>query len=308
MKAHHLFCLVGLLTYAALSGAPARAGGPSPASAAPPLPPIDKAACLDAVSKGQRARDTHKLVEAREKFRVCGRAECPGVVQTDCAGWLAEVERALPTVVLSAKDGGGHDVVDVKVSVDGQPFASSLDGQALGVDPGMRTFRFERAEGKPATVQVLVKEGEKAQVVSVNLSGGEPPLPSLNGEVTANVPPPPGTSRPGTVARLLALLMGGGGVAALGVGAGLAIDAKVRDAAAAGEPGMARATDSASAVNQGTTATIIGGVGGALAVAGLVLWIAAPSGRSDSGSASPEPGRGLAMGTDGRAVFVWGSF
>ena len=55
----------------------------------------DKETCLDAVSKGQRFRDTHKLVQAREQFRVCAAATCPAVVQTDCAQWLDSVDKAL---------------------------------------------------------------------------------------------------------------------------------------------------------------------------------------------------------------------
>src|ERR1700733_10293046 len=84
----------------------------------------EKAACLDAASKGQRFRDTHKLVEAREQLRVCAAAQCPAVVQSDCANWLADVEKALPSVVLSAKSGTGVDLVDVTVSVDGQALGS----------------------------------------------------------------------------------------------------------------------------------------------------------------------------------------
>jgi hypothetical protein len=49
------------------------------------------------------------LIEAREQLRACAAAQCPAVVQTDCAGWLAEVEKALRSVVVAAKDGAGVD-------------------------------------------------------------------------------------------------------------------------------------------------------------------------------------------------------
>src|SRR5271154_3508776 len=91
----------------------------------------DKVACLDASAKGQRYKDTHKLVEARAQLRICAAAQCPAVVQTDCATWLAEVDKAMPGVVVAAKNGSGGDLFDVKVSVDGQPLLSKLDGQAV---------------------------------------------------------------------------------------------------------------------------------------------------------------------------------
>ena len=89
---------LGALVAAGLMAAPSRAD--------------DKAACLDAASKAQSLRDAHKLVEAREQLRACAAARCPAVVQNDCATWLVEVERALPTVVLAAKNTAGADLVD----------------------------------------------------------------------------------------------------------------------------------------------------------------------------------------------------
>lgn len=89
----------------------------------------DKARCLDAATKGQRLRDAHKLLDARVQLRICAAAECPAVVQSDCAHWLAEVEHALPSIVITARNGAGADLVEVTVSVDGQPLMSRLDGR-----------------------------------------------------------------------------------------------------------------------------------------------------------------------------------
>jgi hypothetical protein len=324
MKQRSALALVGLVTCAVLSSDPARAGGPS---AAPPGP-IDKATCLNAVSKGQRLRDSHRLVEAREKFRTCARAECPAVLQTDCAGWLTDVERTLPTVVLSAKDGAGHDLVDVKVSVDGEPIAKTLDGQAVAIDPGLRRFLFENAEGKTAAAQLLVKEGEKAVNVSVVFGGGEvapvplaplgapAPLPQRpaprpsgdESDVVTSVPLSSG-SRSGSTVRLIGLLVGGAGIAAMGASAVIAVEAKSKDNTAANENPTARVADSQSAVNEGDVATVVFGVGAGLALAGIITFLAAPSGRTDTASRAVTQGRpSVAMGTDGRAVFLWGSF
>lgn len=281
-----LSCLC-ILTCAALSAAAARGEGTSLNPAGPAATGVGKAACLDAVSKGQRLRGAHKLVEARDQFRACARAECPAVVRTDCTSWLAEIEGTLPTVVLSAKDGTGRDLVNAKVSVDGQPLAVTLDGQAVAVDPGLRSFRFELADGSAATHQVLVKEGDKALSVAVVLSG---PGAAVGSEAAGGAP-----SAPGGTARLLGLVLGGAGVVGMGVGVAVALDAKSKDNQALGESGPARQTDSSSAVSQGNVATVLLGVGAALAVAGVIVWLTAPS-------------EHVAMGTDGREVILRGSF
>jgi hypothetical protein len=303
--------VLGLSACAALSAGLARADG------APPTPAgrVDKATCLTAVTSGQRLRDTHKLVAAREQFRVCGRSECPAVVRSDCASWLAELDKTLPTVVLSAKDGAGRYVVDVRVSVDGQPLVGKLNGQAVAVDLGLHTFRFERLDdaSKVATQQALVKEGEKAQSVSVVLSeaGSAAPPPSSSADAASDgsarpaTTPPPSTSTPGSTFRLLGLVLGGAGVVGMGVGTGIALDAKSKDNRAANETGTAQKNDSVSAVNEGNVATVVLVVGAAMAAAGVVLWLTAPS-ATTGGPA--ESATNLALATDGREVILRGTF
>jgi hypothetical protein len=126
----------------------------------------EKQVCSDAYSKAQTFRDAHKLTAAREQLRVCARSECPGFIAKDCAGWLKEVEPRIPSVVFIAKGAGGADLIDVKVSMDGTPLVTKLDGLAIDVDPGAHDFVFEAADGK-AEQKVVVTEGAKAQRVSV---------------------------------------------------------------------------------------------------------------------------------------------
>ena len=90
-------------------------------------------------------------------------------------------------------------------------------------------------------------------------------------------------------------MLGGVGVVGLGVGGGLALQAKGRFDGASNESGTPRNTDSAHAVRDGNIATGMVITGGVLAAAGLVLWLTAPS-------ASPQ------VGTNGTGVFVRGSF
>jgi hypothetical protein len=173
----------------------------------------DKATCIDTASKGQTLRNAHKLVEAREQLRVCASAMCPAAIQTDCAGWLADVEKTLPTVVLTARSGAGADLVDVKVSVDGQPLVSKLDGQAVPMNAGTHTFHFEGADGTSLDQQVLVREGEKNQTVGAVL-GAAPPAPAPLPATT-----PDTTAAPSSPLRTVGWALGAAGVAGLGVGA-----------------------------------------------------------------------------------------
>jgi hypothetical protein len=273
---------------AALASAVLAAAGSVAAAPPPHAPPakVTKAACLDAVSKGQVWKDDHKLVEALAQFRMCARAECPAAVRGDCTTWAGEVEARLPTVVLSAKDSAGHDVIDFTVSLDDQPLAGPF-GEAMSINPGPHTFRFERGDGSKATLQVLVKEGDKLKSVAAALvvPGAVPP---------ADVATPAG-SAPGSTARIVAYVLGGAGVVTSAVGIGVAFAAKAKDKTAAGETGTQRESDSASAVSQGNAASAVLGIGVAMAAAGVVVWLVAPSGKT-------------AVGTNGREVLFTGTF
>ncbi len=138
-----------------------------PAAAATPQ---DKQACIAASEKAQQLRADSKLMSSREQLLSCARDVCPAVVRKDCARWLAEVEEALPTIVLAARDGAGHDVAAVKVTVDDKPFADKLEGKAQPIDPGSHVFKFEREGGPSLTETVLVREGEKNRIVSVTFA------------------------------------------------------------------------------------------------------------------------------------------
>jgi hypothetical protein len=231
----------------------------------------EKAACLDAVAKGQKLRSTHKLVEAREQLRVCAAAQCPAVVQSDCANWLAEVEKALPTVVVTAKSGAGTNLVDVKVTADGQPFASKLDGDAIAIDPGAHVLHFEAADGTALDQQVVVSEGERDQRVAVVL--GPPASPAS----------PPGTDagHGSSTWRTLGWVIGAGGVVGLGVGASFGVVA-ISDKNSAHcnasnqcEPGpLGNARSAALVSNVGLIA------GGVLLASGAALVLFAPSGNA----------------------------
>jgi hypothetical protein len=261
----------------------------------------DKRACLDAASQGQNLRDARKLIEARQQFQVCARQQCPPMVQQDCAGWLADIERDLPSVVFTAKDSDGMDLVDVEVSVDGQVLVTKLDGRAAATNPGEHVFNFKLKDGTQRDQLVLVKEGERNQRIAILLerrttlpsphqgAADKPAVASAPVPVAPDVPVPPAptpdvpvgdsasANSPGTGTwRTVGWWLGGVGVVGLGMGAlsGLIAVAK-KDAAHCDannicDPGTSSGIKSAALVSD------VGWVAGAVLLASgaaIVLFV-----------------------------------
>lgn len=137
-------------------------------------------ACLQASDEGQNLRDQGKLNAARARFLTCSHDACPRLVRADCAGWLADVDGRIPSVVLSAQDPAGHDTADVKVTMDGVPLADRLEARAVLVDPGEHHFHFERAGSTAVEETVILREGERRRAVVVRFrEPGEAPARAL---------------------------------------------------------------------------------------------------------------------------------
>jgi hypothetical protein len=128
-----------------------------------------KLECSAAHQDAQRLRKEHHLRAAHEKLLVCARDPCPAVVQSECVPWLAEVERAMPTVVFEARMPDGSDVPGMRVSVDGVLAADRLDGRPVEIDPGEHVVRFDRPSGAPIERRIVVSEGEKARIVRIDV-------------------------------------------------------------------------------------------------------------------------------------------
>lgn len=173
------------------------------AAAAPP----SKQQCAQAYAETQAQRKAGKLRAAREQALLCVQPSCPGIITRDCRPWLEELERSLPTVVLVAHGPSGKDVAAVRVTMDGQPFALQLGGDARAVDPGEHSFRFETEGSAPVDVTVILREGERNR--SIEASFAPPPAP-------APAPPSPSPSMSMSMSPAV-FALGGIAVAGLGV-------------------------------------------------------------------------------------------
>jgi hypothetical protein len=146
--------------------------GPAFAQPAQPSGPPDKETCVASFDRGQRAQSDRALRRALGDLIVCAQESCPTVLRADCAGVLAEVRSALPSIVFAADDGNGHELTDVKVFAGAELIASKLDGRAIAVDPGAVELRFEVPGRPPLVTTRMIREGEKSRVIRVSLPGG----------------------------------------------------------------------------------------------------------------------------------------
>jgi hypothetical protein len=255
----------------------------------------DKAVCVDAASKGQTSRDEHKLVEARDQFRLCARAVCPAAVRSDCATWLDSVERNLPTVVVTAKSGAGAPLVDVKVSVDGQPLAARLDGEAVPMNPGPHAFHFEAADGTKLDEQMVVIEGQQNQPVAAVL--GAPTDKGASQDLSTGRNPSDGPRS--SPLRTVGWVAGGIGVVGLGLGTVFGI-------VAIGDKSSAHCDANnfcdAGPLGSAKSASVVSNVGliagGVLLAGGAALVLFSPKGKPE-GIASVKVAPAVAPGSGG---------
>lgn len=248
--------------------------------------------CIDANTKSQSLRRAGKLREAREQLLLCGSPSCPKMVRDDCAQRTDEVDRAIPTIVFQVKDAQGHDLTDVKVTMDGAPLVDKLAGTALQVDVGDHTFAFVADGYNPLTQQFVIVESQKDRRETLTLVSvapvvqpvvepppvQPPPAPPVVVPLVVQpppqppiIPPPPVVDPSAVDARRLrrttGIVLTVFGVASLGGALAFAVlGGNQNSAIQAG--GFATASDIASADNLGTAYNVAFGV--ALA-GGLVL-------------------------------------
>jgi hypothetical protein len=178
-----------------------------------------KIECIQAADQAQQARDDGKWRAARDGFVSCSRAVCPKMVSASCTKWARDIEEGMPTVVLAAKDSSGSDLTDVRVTIDGAPLATVLDGKPVDVDPGAHKLRFTRDGSEPAEQSVVVKAGEKLRSVSVVMHPSA--VTHTEPVVPVETPKPEGHGDGAHIATTIVLGVLGAGALAGGIAMGL---------------------------------------------------------------------------------------
>ncbi|MEJ7735009.1 MAG: hypothetical protein WKG00_38195, partial [Polyangiaceae bacterium] len=232
----------------------------------------DPQRCVTLYESAQKARLDGKLLIAREQLRGCVAEACPAIVRRDCSEWLHEVEQALPTVIVGARDAAGVDRGDVSVYVDGRLLADRLTGQTLPIDPGEHTLRFEHAGSPPVVQRIIVNAGEKNRLLRVSFTAAG--AGKAAGAASSASPP------------WLAIALAGAGTVAVGIGA--AVDASASSDLGALHDGCAPGCQQADVDDIKARMT----VGDALLVGGIaavgvaaVLWLT----RGADADAAPAP-------------------
>ena len=168
----------------------------------------NKAACRKAFEQAQSLRDERKMTAAREQMITCGTL-CPAGFAKVCNGWLVDLDKLLPTIVLRAVDDNGSDLVDVSVTIDDTKISERLDGKAFALDPGPHKVLLVAKDLPPVTKEIVVAEGEKNRPVVITIAAPKK-------KIDAPPPPPPPLPPPATSAPIAAIVVTSVGVAALG--------------------------------------------------------------------------------------------
>lgn len=128
----------------------------------------EKSTCLTSYVDGQALRKEERLRAAASTFRICAQPSCPVRLSQNCLIWLREVEAELPSVVVGVTQ-GGKPRTDLRVEIDGEAAAATLDGKPIPVDPGQRRVRVV-GEGVDVTRSVAVKKGEGPRDVRIDVA------------------------------------------------------------------------------------------------------------------------------------------
>jgi hypothetical protein len=231
---------------------------------------------VQAHEQAQVLRLDGNLMDSRTTLKACSVEACPAVVQRDCVQWLDEVSAQIPTVVFEAiTETGAAQKVTVKAG--DQTLTQALDGRPLEMNPGYYEFHFEISGRAPKVSAVLLKQGEKNRLVTVDFREPLPSTlqPALSMQDTALARPASRTESrpvPGSVYAL-------GGLALVGAAAAtvLGISTRTKEKNAYDDCAPRCSEERVDDIQQWALATDVSiGVALVAAVSAVVLYIRRP--------------------------------
>jgi hypothetical protein len=123
--------------------------------------------CIDTHEAAQLRRKDGALLEAKTALETCSMQACPEEIAAECRQWLLEVEEALPTVLIDARDAKGRALRRVRVLLDGRVLKEELDTTAVHVLEGRHVLRLEHEGHTPVEKSLEFRAGEKGRRVEV---------------------------------------------------------------------------------------------------------------------------------------------
>ena len=249
--------------------------------------------CVEADTAAQTERRALHFRAARSQLEVCARPVCPKLVREDCTQRLSDLDATTPSIVFAAKDAAGEDVLAVRVTMDGAPFATELAGVALPVDPGVHTFTFDSDGAATVTKKVVIREGEKGRQERIVLAAPGAvvvPTPAAS-EQPAPLPPASASTSSWTSQKTAAVTLGAVGVVGIIVGSvmgGLSFSTWSSSESECSNTSCTNRTQALSDHNTATTFATVSDIGflagGALVATGVVVYLTSPSTASSKSS------------------------
>jgi hypothetical protein len=139
-----------------------------------------KASCAQAYESAQESRAAGQLQETQKRLSVCARPECPSFVQKDCARWLEEVDRELPSVVMSAPGLDAEAARQLTLELDGNPIANPLGGAPVTLDPGRHEIVALTPGHAPVARVIMAQQGVQNREVMLDFDDEAPsPAPTV---------------------------------------------------------------------------------------------------------------------------------
>jgi tetratricopeptide (TPR) repeat protein len=192
-----------------------------------------------------------------------------------------KLEPRLIRLTIVAKD------PDAEVKLDGNALDAAVLGTPVPVDPGKHTVDASAKGKRPYSATVEVSEKNKSPALDIPALEDEPSsAPPAEGGPPKKVETPGDDERGGSNMKTIGIAVGAVGLAGIGIGSffGIRASDKWKDAKArcnssyeCDPTGVDLADQARSAGNIATLGFI---AGGALLVAGVVLFVTAPSGKS----------------------------
>jgi hypothetical protein len=203
-------------------------------------------------------------------------------VRGKCTAWLEEAVRAMPSLVLSARDQNGSDITDAVFEVDGA-VRDARTGKPIELDPGPHALKISAPGYRSNEQQVIATSGEKARPVRVILERSSLVVgPSSEASAAPARTTPSTSDRPSSVPTL-SYVLGAVGIVSAGASLGLGLATRSDASALEGAPCATTKTCSEDDVSAIRTrlfvADVLLGVAAVSLVAAGVYWLfSGPSG------------------------------
>ncbi|HET9959578.1 MAG TPA: hypothetical protein VFQ61_34035 [Polyangiaceae bacterium] len=228
--------------------------------------------CAESFEQGQVDRTRLHLSDAKRAFAMCSQLACPQPIVKDCVEALEAVQRELPLFGFRVRDAEGHELLEVRVRLNGELLTDRLDGSMYQRDPGLYRVEFEATGFKPLALTLTLHPGERTRVVDVQVESTSAKAQPKQGVTLEPTPPPPPFRVP-----LESIITAGAGLAALG---GFAYF-RVRASQGYDSLESCRPYCSDERVEEVRTRYVLSSValgvsGAALATAGVSLWLLQP--------------------------------